>query len=194
MKKGLFGAVAIAMIFCGQAFGQACGCLGGGIDHGGYASNAQSNCPHAYTYEEANALWANYCNERPRDNCCGLCGLFGGGCGCLGGAAGCQSSRWPSACGCETQVNYVSSRLGCRGGLRARGGCGRGIGSVGGCNGGGFGWGNCGCDTGSSCDSCGPTLGGRHGMNLLGRSRGGCGCDGGALPGIGHCDSGCGCN
>ena len=162
--KGISVAAATTLMLCGSVAAQDCGYQQGA--HGRYLNkHCLGGCHKAWTYDEANALWAGYCTETYEWNC-------GHGCGaCCGN----NCSRWPGGCcngGCGACGNA------CCGGLNFALGQG--------CCGSGFGWGSgcCGNGCGTGCDAgCDAGCGGsRHGMNLLS----GLGC-----CGKGGCDAGC---
>jgi hypothetical protein len=192
-NKWMTGAMLATLVMVTSAAAQDCGCSGNSGCSG--ATTATGRCPHAWTYEDASALWDGYCQEQPYGhNGCGLFGCRGrGGLGC-GTTCG---SRWPTSdCGCESGSNNCGINF-CGLGRRVGGGCGceggvlSGFSNAGCGTDGNFGWASCGCDGG-----CGAG-GFRHGFSLGGGLRawrpGGrsCdgGCDGGAATG-----SSCGCN
>ncbi len=192
------------------------GCLGCS-SHDKYPSD--TCCCRPWTYQAANALWADYCTMPIREH-----GCHGGhgGCGC-----GQNHSKWPSntvnQCndGCGNFLSNMLGRGACGGG-NCGDACGAGCGDAC-CSGqggllsglfqkhgaGGHGWlshhTSNGCDSGScdqglvdsgcGCHPCGS--GPRHGFDLFsGLKSQGCGC--GLFQGQG-CDgvnvgSSCGCN
>lgn len=180
-----FAAVAAMLLCCDMVVAQNCGC-GSRIFGGGHLSNLRGdNCGRGITNYDAEAMWANYCNED--------CG-FGGGCGAAtgcGGGGGCR----------------IGGKL--KGLFAGRGAGAGGAGmACGGCNQGCFGYpsGGCGCGGGGMMaggrfagklgGGCGCKLGGKlKGMfastpmgtpcGTASSCGGGCGCKlGGKLKGL----------
>lgn len=192
--------VAVALMTTATGYAQiGCGCNSDGPKY-----PSDSHCDRAWTYEDANALWAGYChqNRRDRDDCgCGLLGgvLGGLGNGCATAGTGCHS-RWPSNCD-SGDCGQSSCGFGFGNFLHRQRGCGTGCGlNLGGCGGGlleKLKLNNpCGC--GSLLERlkpCGGCDGGPFAnlqLGILGRGNCDSGC-GNSCWGYGGCDSQCGC-
>jgi len=161
--------VLAAFIIAVPASAQDCGCNQGG-SYGAYgAYGSQDNCGRGISQQQAEGLWAGYCNES--------CGYQGGG----SNRGGCSlGSRLHGGVGCNSGGFGYPSGGGCGGGKGCLGGKGCGCKLFGGRHGGG------GCGAGA-VDSCGT-----------GSCGGGCGtssCDsgscGGGSCGGGSCGGGC---